>query len=280
MKCNNTTLIVLLILVVSCGRRKETSHELKCLLPNGAKYEQLFSTSKFVTPYLFRALPNGNTVFVHDGLCIDVENTTPAIYKLSIERQPCDIHWDNCGICLFSDSIYIYSIDVTGEKEEFIKANKQNIKFEFNIRTGLYYYYKGDSILYYFSYKYHEFIPIYVANEVINDLKIEENDCYLAVGNEVILINRENEIYPLFKANSTINALELGGNGSIFYGTNKLMGYFDNNRNQFTIMQKGTKALQRSGNSLYVIFCDNSSARIDSISSYKMLSDSLLIIKQ
>lgn len=271
-------LIMLSMFVWSCNEQKETNSGFKCLLPSGAKYEQLFGTSKFVAPYLFRVLPNGKTVFVHDGLCLDLTDITPTIYKLPEERQPCDILWSNCGICLFSDSTCIYSVDVLGKINKFIDTNKQNVQFEFNIKTGLYYYHKNDSVLYFFSYKYHDLIPLYKADKTINDLKIEENDCYIAVGDEVVLIDRNNKIYPLFKANNSINTLELGGNGSVFYGTDKAIGYFDNNRIQFTIMRKGTKSLLRNGNSLYIIFCDNSSARIDSISTYKILSDSILIM--
>lgn len=273
--------IIILVSFITIGCKQIIiKNEKLCLLPDGGLYTQLIDSGKFITPYLYRALPNGNMLFINDGIAMALEDTTLILYKLLTNRQPSDIHWSNDGICLFADSTNIYNITTSNKKKLFINTNNQNIKFQFNMDSGLYYYHEKDSILYFFSYKYHEFIPLYIANKQINDFKLERNDCFLAVGKEILLVSQSNDIYSIFKSTDTIQAIELGDDGGIFYGTRKSMGYFNHDNIHLPIINKGVKALIKNKNSLYVTFNDNSSARIDSISGYTIIADSLFILNQ
>lgn len=273
-------IIVLMAFIATSCKQSVIKNEKLCLLPDGGLYEQLIDSGQLTTSYLYRVLPNGKTLFINDGIGIVLEDTVPVLYKLPTNRQPNDIHWSNDGICMFADSTIIYNITTSDKTELFINTNDQNLKFQFNQDSGLYYYHEGDSVLYFFSYKYHEFAPLYIANERINDFKLEGNDCFLAVGKEILLVSQNNEVYSIFKSSDTILAIELSGDGGLFYGTNKSIGYFNHNNVQFPIISKGVKALKRNKNSLYVTFNDNSSARIDSISGYTVIADSLFILNQ
>lgn len=281
MKSINCIVIILIVgLLIGCKNTMKEIPVERFLLPEGAEYIQLIDTGTFDSPYLFRSLPNGKMAFIYNGYCTIVEDSAHNLINLSVRHQPTDIHWDPSKFCLFSDSTCIYSIDSLGHTKVFIDTRKKNTRFAFNQTTGVYYYHEQDTVLYCFSYKHKNFIPLFTSSSAINDFKLEGDDIYLATGKEILLIRNDNKIYPLYTASDSIRSVELGGNGSIFYATDHQVGYFDYKRNQFILMRKGAKDLQRNNNSLYITFTDNSSARIDSISTYCVLSDSLSILKK
>lgn len=263
------------MLIIGCEQSIRQGCKLKCLLPDGVNYVQLIDSGMLPHHYYYRALPFKKTGIIIDGYCMIVDGADCNFFDIPIQRQPFDMHWDDSGGCLFSDSNCIYRIDTLGCSSVLLKTQRSLVKFDCNSTTGVYYYHENDSSLYFFSYKYNDNLLLFTFPSSIRDLKLDGNDCYIASGKEVILLTSVDEMYTIFVADEMINSIELGTAGTVFYATNELVGYFDYRKTTFSILAKGAVDLLINRNSLYLTFADNGSARIDSISAYYDLASSV-----
>jgi len=101
----------------------------------------------------------------------------------------------------------------------------------------------------------------------INGLALSGNECCVAAGASLFLCNNRHN-YKLFTAPEGINTFALGPKGLLFYGTDTGLYCTSPQGSIYNLSPHGVSDVKIIGDSLYVLYLDNSAIRIDPVLSF------------
>ena len=230
----------------------------------GMSISEVLDSTAITSNYHFRPGPKNEAYIVFDGICADLCNidSSATIFPSGFNLQ--DIYWDEAGNRVFSDnsSVYLYDAEHRWSSKLFDSGMRD---MTFRVGTsGCYYYQNGDSGLYlnrFDSIQTPELL--YKFSSAISDIKVTGDNCTVAFGNHLALLI-DTMYVSLLETSVSINAIETFG-PVFFYGTDEGLYYLDATHH-VKIAEGKIRELSVINNSMYIIYNDNSSAKLDGLS--------------
>lgn len=132
----------------------------------------------------------------------------------------------------------------------------------------IYCYGVGDSTLFVISLSSSQTVAKYQFASQINDIYIEQQDCYIASANYIIMISGK-DIVPIVEFDKELTSLTGGFDDSFFCSTEDGIYYFDSKVIKYKVLSCSSPDIRIIGDSLYILLEDNSLFRINKISKFK-----------
>lgn len=254
--------------MVACSAPKQEEQEtVSVLMPDGVEYIELFSAGLDTSQYIIRDLYSGHGLVVSGKYYMSFDDSVPQYFRFPFDIQYTDIAWYNGHCFAAKDSSLLY-IEDEG-KEHVILNTDLLIKKIYPIQEGV--YLAGDSSLYFFRFSIAEGEPVCLFKSAIEDIRpINEHVCFVAVGNSIFLLN-DGDTYKVYADSAIIRSIDVAQDGSLFYATDKVVGYFNPQGIITPIVQKGARQVKILGNNLFIIHSDNSCFIITNIDHYSHL---------
>ena len=264
------TMLLLMLPIFTFG------NDIKCILPEGTQWDMLSNENHITNRYYYRFGPKKELYLISGNICLNYYNQESQVYAFPPSFNATDVFWLNDEGCLFSDSSSVYYRD--GECDSvfcLIHTDMNDIRFRAS-NYGIYYYDSNGTDLWFFSYPRAESIFVCRFPNSISGIDVMDDICFIAYGGDVGMISRNQEYSALFKVPTTISSLAVGEDGSLFYGTENGLFYYDCEERQYPIIANhGVRELLIEGDELYIIFRDGSSAKLKGISAYKEIADEI-----
>ena len=228
------------------------------------------------TKCFLRNSPSGAPLIIIDGICMNLSDsiyTTILAFPHNISLN--DVYWDENGNCYLSDGKNLYFYDMlTGETIKLVTGESFNMNFRGD-KDGVLFYPTNSHDLYSLEYESPKRSIFWHFDDAINNVKKESDGCIVSYGNRIAAINKEKLLIPIEDSKNRVNAIETTDDGSMFYGTDVELSYIDGSLNKMTVIKKGVKDILYNNDTLYVLFSDNCLARINHVSTYRLLSDTI-----
>ena len=186
--------------------------------------------------------------------------------------------WIDNGDCIFSDASSIYYINE--ECYSVMKLVNTNIQEGFRFvasNYGVYYYAHEGEELFFYSFPRMQVLKVGQFSDKISDVMTLGDMCFVCYGGNLGLIIPGEEQQTLFETSTTLHCIAMGNDGTIFYGTDEGLFYFDDQQRQYQIATQGVNDLLAAKDDLYIIFQDGSSGRIRGVSSYQKMTNKVEI---
>ena len=230
----------------------------------GIPISEVLDSTAITSNYHFRSGPKNETYIVFDGICADLCNIDSSATFFPTGFNLLDIYWDEAGNRLFSDSTSIYLYDAEhGWSSKLFDSGRSDITFRIGT-SGCYYFQKNDSCLYLNRFDNIQTPELlYKFSTAISDIKVIGDNCTVAFGNHLALLI-DTMYVSLLETPVSINAIETLG-PVFLYGTDEGL-YYLNTTHHVKIAEGKIRELSVINNSLYIIYDDNSSAKLDGLS--------------
>ena len=251
--------------------------EIRCLLPEGTRFESLVPVGQLKSPYHYRIGANKEPIIVSDGICINLSDANSPIIAFPQSFGMNDVSWMENGDCVFSDSSNLYYRNLECDSILKLVGTRMNCICFKTSNYGIYFYDKDSTDLFFFSYPTATVEKVCRFAQPINDISVSDDVLFVAYGGRVCMISRNKELTQLFKASVPISSLVSRNDGTLFYGTTEGLFYYDNKDRQFQLANGNIKELMIDDDRLYLIFADGSSARLHGISAYYNMAESIKI---
>ena len=244
-------------------------NNIRCLLPGGIQFEMLIPIGQMKSSYHFTEGPHGEVYLVADGMCINLFNEKSDIIAFPGSFGLKDVAWTKNEDCFFSDESSIYFKNKKNDSIvlQLVNTTMKNIKFRLS-DYGIYYYENQTPELFFFSFPHAVSTKVCQFPDPINDVIVSDDACFVSYGENIGLINRNREFTRLFSISDTITSLEIGSDGTLFYGTTDGLFCRNNEGKQLQISDNGVSTLLVEKDNLYICFSNGSSAKLQGISNY------------
>lgn len=254
--------------------------DVKCLLPEGTRFELLIKSGQLDNPYHLFIGPRHELYLLTGTACMNFFNTNAPTFAFPPSFKITGLSWMDSGDCLFSDSSSLYYRNEECDTVLTLLSTEMNdIHFD-SSQYGIYYYDSKGSELRFFSYPKAEATTICKFPNPISSIAVLDENCFIAYGGNVCMISKNQEYVSLFKIKSTVTSLAIGCEGDLFYGTSDGLFYYNGQDCQYPIINNGVQELLIDGDNLYIIFSDWSSARIEGVPAYRKIADSIIKKKE
>ena len=252
----------------------------RCLLPEGTRFELLIKSGQIDNPYHLCIGPQHELYLLTGTACLNFFNANAPTFAFPPSFKVTGMSWMDSGDCLFSDSSSVYYRNKECDTVLTLLSTEMNdIHFD-SSQYGIYYYDSKGTELRFFSYPRAEAKTICKFPNPISSIAVLDENCFIAYGGNVCMISKNQEYVSLFKIKSPVTSLAIGSEGDLFYGTSDGLFYYNGEDFQYPIINKGVQELLVDGDNLYIIFNDWSSAKIERVSAYRKIADSIIKKKE
>ena len=249
----------------SCSNQKNVE-EIYFLIPEGSECIEVFNADSLGMDvrYMFRELVDNQPVLVAFNFISPLDDSLHTTGRLPFDMSITDIHW-NEGECFFSSDSTIYYSEVNGIVHPLLKADKMIRSFIVANESILF---PKDSLLIEYTFGANDMTCLVNAHQNISNLYALEQAVFYSSGSDIVMIY-ENTAYHIFDAQEFITSFVVHQNGDLFIGTPTGLSSLNPAYDIVNITNKPVRELELINDALYVIFDDNSSVKITSVSNYR-----------
>lgn len=249
----------ILLLLESFGIASAQDMGQKLYVPEGCECIELFE--KRLLPenvnYIIRPVSNGLPMVVIDKTAFPLTSLVEGWIALPIEGSYSDIHWLGTQ-CFHSNEGSIYFNEQSGIEHQIVSSNGTISGFSLS-KDGI--YFSEKDCLFFLSFEKRDITCVYQADKKIGPLTTDDNCCFFSAGNDIFGLQGQT-IIRLFTAESTITALAVHPNGTLFFSTETSVNFITPDYAEGEISDSAAHDLVLAGELLFIVFKDASCVMI------------------